>query len=138
MTLSELSRNFNLNKRLVRDERILESLQLAACPGAQVLTGMPHAPGVKDKVGDLAAEIVDMQDEIESLKAQIKDEKLRATSFIETVEDEQMRTIMRLRFIRCLEWKDVAAIIGGGNTEEGVKTLCYRFLRPKKMKRRVP
>ena len=32
----------------------LLDLQEAAVPGAQVLTGMPHTPGVKDKVGNLA------------------------------------------------------------------------------------
>ena len=39
---------------------MLQSLRDAACPGAAALTGMPHTPGIKDKVGDLAAEIVDM------------------------------------------------------------------------------
>ena len=35
--------------------------------GAQVITGMPHAPGVRDTVGDLVVEIEDVKGEIERL-----------------------------------------------------------------------
>lgn len=138
VTLQELSRYSKLKERKARDEQILESLKAAAVPGAQIITGMPHGTGVQDKVGDLAAEIVDMQNEIDDLKIQIAKEEQHAVAYIEAVEDEQMRTIMRLRFLRCLEWRDAAHIIGGGNTEEGVKTACYRYLKPKKVKRHVP
>ena len=59
MTLKELNGHFVLRERLARAKEMLASLQAAACPGAQVLTGMPHAPGVSDKVGDLAVEIAE-------------------------------------------------------------------------------
>ena len=59
--MQELSKYYNLLQRIHRAEEILAGLQSAAIPGAQVLNGMPHAPGVKDRLGDLAAEITDMQ-----------------------------------------------------------------------------
>ena len=40
---------------------ILQNLKRSVGPGTQALTGMPHAPGVKDKVGDLATEITYME-----------------------------------------------------------------------------
>lgn len=129
MTLQELSLYFKLRERLERDKQILESLQAAACPGAQVMTGMPHSPGIKNKVGDLAVEIADMREEISGLEVAIEEEERRVITFIEAVPDEQMRTILRLRFIRCLTWQEVADIIGGRNTEEGVRKSCYRFLK---------
>ena len=57
MTLQELSKYYKLHERLERNREMLSSLYVAAGPGAQVITGMPHAPGVSDKVGDLAAEL---------------------------------------------------------------------------------
>lgn len=128
MTLQELSQHFKLRERLERDEEILESLQAAACPGAQVLTGMPHAPGVRDKVGDLAIEIVDMEERIRYLREEIAREEARVTSFIASIENDQTRMVFRLRFLRCLTWGEVAAVIGGRNTESGVKNICYRYL----------
>lgn len=128
MTLQELSQYFKLRERLARDEEMLESLRAAACPGAQVLTGMPHASGVKDKVGDLAVEIADMEERIRFLKAEIKREENKVTAFIASIENDQTRLIFRLRFVRCLTWGEVAAVIGGRNTEEGVKSICYRYL----------
>ena len=51
---------------------MLQSLRDAACPGAAALTGMPHTPGIKDKVGDLAAEIVDMDARVGFLEEEVK------------------------------------------------------------------
>lgn len=128
MTLQELSQYFKLRERLDRDEEILESLEATACPGAQVLTGMPHTPGVKDKVGDLAVEIADMKERIRFLEEEIAREEVKVSAFITAIENDQTRMIFRLRFLRCLTWGEVAAVIGGRNTEAAVKNMCYRYL----------
>ena len=72
MTLLELNQHYELVEKLTKAREMLQSLRDAACPGAAVLTGMPHAPGVKDKVGDLAAEIVDMDARVGWLEAEVK------------------------------------------------------------------
>lgn len=128
MTLQELSRHFKLRERLDRDLELLKSLEAAACPGAQALTGMPHAPGVRDKVGDLAVEIADLKERIRYLEAEIENEEREVARFISAIEDEQLRIIFRLRFIRGLTWGEVAAVVGGRNTEEAVKASAYRYL----------
>lgn len=107
---------------------MLQSLRDAACPGAAVLTGMPHAPGVKDKVGDLAAEIVDMDARVGWLEAEVKASEESIMPFIRGIDDDQTRLIFRLRFLRGLAWKEVAAVIGGRNSEDSVKMVCYRYL----------
>lgn len=128
MTLQELSQYFKLRERLERDEEMLESLQAAACPGAQILTGMPHTPGIKDKVGDLAVEIVDMKDHIRVLMDEVASKEVTISAFIGAIKNDQTRVIFRLRFLRCLTWGEVAAVVGGRNTESGVKNMCYRYL----------
>lgn len=128
MTLEELNRHFALRKRLDRAKEMLASFRAAAYPGAQVLTGMPHAPGVSDKVGNLAAEIADLESRIEFLQGEITREEAKIIAFISGIEDDQARMILRLRFFRCLTWGEVAAVIGGHNTESAVKNICYRHL----------
>ena len=49
MTLKELSQLYYLNREIEMDKRRLKALEVKALPGAQVITGMPHAPGVTDK-----------------------------------------------------------------------------------------
>lgn len=128
MTLQELSHHFKLRERLERDTELLKFLEAAACPGAQVLTGMPHAPGVRDKVGDLAVEIADLKERIRYLENEIEVEEQEVTRFITSIPDEQLRIIFRLRFLRGLTWGEVAAVVGGRNTEEAVKSSAYRYL----------
>lgn len=128
MTLQELSQYSKLQERLNQAEETLHSLQSAAQPGAQNLTGMPHAQGIRDKVGDLAVEIADLKERIRFLREESQREKVKVAAFISTIENVQTRTVFRLRFIRCLTWGEVAAVIGGRNTEAGVKSLCYRYL----------
>lgn len=128
MTLEELTRCFQLRERLAQDEQMLQALRDAVFPGGQNLDGMPHAPGVKDKVGDLAIEIADLEAQMRCLKKEIKRTERRVSRFINTIPDEQVRLIFRLRFMRGLAWAEVAAVIGGRNTKAAVKSACYRYL----------
>ncbi len=55
-------------------------------------------------------------------------EEQEVTRFITAIPDEQLRVIFRLRFLRGLTWGEVAAVVGGRNTEEAVKSSAYRYL----------
>lgn len=140
MTLSELSRYFKLQSKQQRNQLMLESLQDKAhtgALGAQVITGMPHAPGVRDTVGDLVVEIEDVKGEIERLGIEMDQAEREISSYIETIPDIQTRLIFRLRFLRCMTWDEVADTIGGRNTVSGVKKTCYRYLDAEKAKRKA-
>lgn len=131
MTLQELSKYYKLHERLERNREMLSSLYAAAGPGAQVITGMPHAPGVSDKVGDLAAELWDLQSKIDYLEQRCAEEKKKLEKYIGAIKDDQTRMIFRLRFIHCMTWPQVAETIGGRNTANSVKLICHRYLKPK-------
>ena len=94
MTLAELNWHFALRDKLEKARETMATLRQKALPGASALTGMPHTPGVSDKVGDLAAEIADMDAYIQYIEA----------------------------------WAEVSSVIGGPNSEESVKKMCYRYL----------
>lgn len=48
--------------------------------------------------------------------------------YIETVPDSLVRQILSLRYINGLDWNQVAAHVGGGNTADGVRMIHNRFL----------
>lgn len=129
MTVRELSVYYKLQKRLERNRGMLLSLIEAAGLKAQALDGMPHAPGVSDKVGDMAVEIADLKDKIASLEKACDRERLKMEKYIGQIKDDQTRMIFRLRFLRCMTWSQVAEAIGGRNNADSVKHICYRYLR---------
>lgn len=130
MTLQELSKYYKLHERLEQNREMLSSLYAAAGPGAQVITGMPHAQGVSDKVGDLAIEIGDLQSRIDHLESRCAVEKKKLEKYIDTIKDDQTRMIFRLRFIHCMNWLQVAETIGGRRTTaNSVKAICYRYIK---------
>lgn len=128
MTKEDLSRHLELRKRMANALELLASLEAAAGPHAQRLDGMPRSPSVGDSTGNLAAEIADMGAVVEGLQAEVARSEAAVAAWIGTIEDLQTRMIFRLRYIRGLAWKEVAALIGGGNTDRGVRTRASRYM----------
>lgn len=128
MDRHELHYHWDLRQKLAESLEMLASLEAKAGPRAQRLDGMPHASGIRDPVADLAVEIADLKKCIDDLNAEISRSEAVVTAYIQTIEDSRTRMIFRLRFIRGLAWKEVAALIGGKNTESAVKLTCHRYL----------
>ena len=131
MTLQELSKYYKLHERLERNKEMLSSLYATAGLGAQVITGMPHAPGTSDKVSSLIIEIEDLKSRIDYLESRCAQEKKKLEEYIGVIKDDQTRMVFRLRFIHCMTWPQVAEAIGGRNTANSVKLICHRYLNPK-------
>lgn len=129
MTLQELSKHYKLKEQLQQDLEILESMRAKTAPGAPALTGMPHAPGVSDKVAFLAIEIADMSNRVEVLRAEIETERRKLETYISTIPDDRIRLIFKFRFIYCMSWKEVADTMGWSYTEKGSRDLVYSYLR---------
>ena len=129
MTLQELSKYYKLHERLERNKEMLSSLYATAGLGAQVITGMPHAPGTSDKVSSLIIEIEDLKSRIDYLESRCAQEKTKLEEYIGVIKDDQTRMVFRLRFIHCMTWPQVAEAIGGRNTATNVKLICYRYLK---------
>lgn len=127
MTLKYLNMGFALRERLNRAYDMVESLKEAAVPGAQNLSGMPHAQGVSDKIGDLAVEIADMKSRISSMEDELEEYEDKVTEFADGVEDERVRLILRLRFVRGLTWEETADVIGISSAS--AKNIAYRYIR---------
>lgn len=90
---------------------------------------MPHAPGVRDLVGDLALEIADARDAVSSIDAQIKAEEPEIMAFIASINDITLRTIFRLKYIRGYEWKEIPDYVDDYATVHSVSSAVYRYMR---------
>ena len=127
MTRQDLEKHLKMRRQLMECRDILQNLKRSVGPGTQALTGMPHAPGVKDKVGDLATEIAYMERRVAALQAKVDDQAVEVRNFIAGVQDDQMKVILSLRYIRGLTWIEVALVLGGRNTGSGVRSAVWRF-----------
>lgn len=128
MTMKELSQLYWLNREIERDKARLEELYTKAISCTQSITGMPHVPGVTDKVGNYSGEIADLRGIIEANIQRCFYELNRLNRYIDSVDDPQMRMILSLRFVNGLPWRQVAESIGGNNSEDSVRMMCKRFL----------
>lgn len=129
MTTKELYQLYHLNHEIEMDRLRLRNLEARAQPAAQVITGMPHTPGTKDKVGECAAEIADLRGIIEAKHRQCLYERARLERYIAGIDDSLTRQMFKLRFVNGLTWRQVAACIGGGNTGDGCRKAVQRYLR---------
>lgn len=130
MTLNELSQLYWLNREIEMDqERLAELEQKATSVSSPNLSGVPGGSNYFDnKIQRYVADIVDLQMIILAKQQQCIHERNRLERYIATIPDSLTRQVFTLRFVNGLPWKQVAAHIGGNNTEDSVKKTCYRYI----------
>lgn len=128
MTSKKLRHHWELRQQLEKHENLLCELRHSAQVMNHPLDGMPHAKGVRDKVGTLAVAIVDLEERITYLKKTISAEEGGVSAWINGIDDTFTRQVFRLRFLCGLSWADVAQTVGGRNTEAGIRMVCYRYM----------
>ena len=149
MTTKELSRLTNLNSeiRLLEEQKedIEYAMQQMPANFATSVTGsMPESPYTPRtiRIGGVVVGAVDMDNyakkrcELREIKTLIElrqqecfIEYTKLIRYINGVGDSLMRQILTLRYVNNLPWNQVAMSIGGGNTDENVKKLCYRYIK---------
>ncbi|WP_035288024.1 hypothetical protein [Clostridium sp. KNHs214] len=130
MTKQELSQLYYLNREIEHLKNRIAELECLATSTTAKITGMPHAPGISDKVGKYAAEIADLKELLDLNLKKCFYELNRLNRYIESIEDSQMRMIMSLRYINGLSWQQVAFSIGE-HDEQYPRRKHNRFLAKK-------
>lgn len=133
MTFETLRHHWELRQQLEKHEDLLCELRHSAQAANHAPDGMPHTKGVSDKVSTLAIAIVDLEERIAYLKKTIAAEEGDISAWIGSIEDPLTRQIFRLRFLCGLSWADVAQTVGGRNSENSIKTACYRYMERQRM-----
>lgn len=127
MTKKELSQLYWLNREIEKDKVRLAELEAAATDTSVKISGLPHVSGISDKTA-IAAEIADIRAIIKAKTDMSVAEYNRLNRYIAGVDDSLIRQILILRYVNGLGWQQVAAAIGGGNTEDGVRKAHDRYL----------
>ena len=128
MTLQDLNGHLDMVLQLQDAREGLENLQ-AKILGAQQYDGMPHAHEASRKTETLAAALEPQLEEVSRLEKIVARSEVEVKAFIGTIGDSKTRLIFRLRFLCGCKWDEVADLIGGGNTDNAVKHICYRYLQ---------
>ena len=128
MTLQELSQLYWLNREIELDVRRLRELQERALPGSPAAGGCTGSPAANDRVGLCAAELADLESVIREKLRLALAERCRLERYIASVDDSLLRQVFTLRFVSGLSWRQVAAGVGGGNTEDACRKAVRRYL----------
>ncbi len=126
MTLEDLNLHLDMVTDLAAARDRLQSMQ--SFLKAQNMDGMPRGSGDSRKVEQLAVLISQQREDVERMERMVTRSEPRIRGWIDTIQDNRTRQIFSLRFLAGFAWADVAMIIGGKNTEEAVKAVCYRYL----------
>lgn len=130
MTVKELSQLFYLNREIEMDTKRLEELRAnVGSLASPSLSGMPHGGDNQSKVEREAVELAALEAMIVAKKKRCIAEQLRLENYIQSIEESITRQVFTYRFINGLPWEQVAACIGGGNTQDSVKKCCYRYIK---------
>lgn len=129
MTLETLNKHFEFREQLNVARELLDELRAKIQPRAQVITGMPRAPGKKDFVAEMAIKLAKEEARIVDLEKAVQENAADVEAYIDTIEDEQVRWIFSLRFLYALQWKEVADFVGNGYSPEAAKSACYRYIK---------
>ena len=136
MTVDDLKELFYLDKVIDFENERLDDLRAKLNLHSPVISDMPKASGAKDKIGDITPLIVDEARKIEGEIRELEDRKRRLTEYIRKLPNIRVRIIMSLRYIDQMPWADVAAKIGGRETEDSVKKTCYRYFEQQQDKQK--
>lgn len=132
MTTKELSQLYHLNREIEADKKRLAEMRIDAySPKSPNLSGMPSGGG-ENRIERDVAKITYLEDLIAAKIKRCDTERIALEEYIMTIPDSLTRQIFEYRFVNGLPWSQVAANIGGGNSDEGVRIRVYRYLKDTK------
>ncbi len=112
MTKEELSQLYWLNKEVEVQQQRLKELECLVTSCTSNITGMPKGFNTVDKLANYVAEISDLKSQLEVNLKQCFNEIDKLHKYISSIEDSRARTILTLRYIKCLSWQEIADEIG--------------------------
>lgn len=129
MTLHELNGHLDAVTQLNDARETLQNMQ-SKILRAQQYDGMPHAHNESRNVEKISILLDTMAENVRRWeRVVLRSEESGIRAWIEAIPDSRTMAIFNLRFLCGCSWGEVAALIGGRNSEEAVKAVCYRYLQ---------
>lgn len=98
----------SLDKQIDRNILELEKWQSRASKITTIMTGMPGANNVSDKICDSVANIIDLDNQINADIDKYVDLKNEILEKINSISDDRYRNILSDRYINCWTWEEIA------------------------------
>lgn len=93
------------------------------------IDGMPHAPGISDKVGNLTVKLISLEEELNALIDRYVDEKAEVIKAIEKLPEREYGVLHRY-YLRNMTLEQVAEDIGYCTTQIWrIKKSAYELLK---------
>ncbi|MBR5155171.1 MAG: hypothetical protein IKW62_01640 [Clostridia bacterium] len=118
MTKKELMQLYYLNREIMYDMEELVNLKIE---NRGLKTGAWEKRREK-MIKKREAELVTKIHSCTELRDRVK-------RFIDSIEDSLTRQVFYYRYSKCMTWRQVAYMIGGGNSDEGVRKIAERYLK---------
>ena len=93
-----------------------ERVRMLAVNTVGSMDGMPHAPGITDKVGNLTVKLISLGEELDALIDEYIDRKQEVVKVLETLPEREYGVLHRY-YIRNMTWEQVAEDIGYCTTQ---------------------
>lgn len=109
MTEQELNKVRAVKKRIKDLEKKLQTLKMSASNLVPIIDGLPHATQAKSRVERIALMIVDCERELANNRDRLTQAKEElADKVMCEVSEPEWQTLLVLRYVECLPFKDVA------------------------------
>ncbi|MBE7031985.1 MAG: hypothetical protein E7401_03375 [Ruminococcaceae bacterium] len=118
MTKEKLMQLYYLNREIMNDTEELVELKIKA----RKSEGTRKNSEKEKIIAEHEARLVEKVRRCKRLRDEINE-------FIDGIEDSFTRQIIYYRYAKCMSWRKVAYMTGGGNTENGVRMAAARFLK---------
>lgn len=128
MTKDELERLSVLNIELKRDLERLCELRSIVSGRTSSLSGLPHIGMLRDNTGLYLSMIDELKKIIMERVLESILEYAKLNAFVNNIGDPLLRQIILYRYVDGLQWRQIAARIGGRNTEDSVRNCVNRYL----------
>ena len=117
MTKEKLRQLYYLNREIINDTEELVELKIKVRK-----SGKAEVNAEKEKlVAEFETRLVEKVRRCKSLRKEISE-------FIDGIEDSLTRQIIYYRYEKCMNWRQVAYMTGGCNTEESVRKIAERYI----------
>lgn len=119
ITINQLRQYRHIKANILLYEQELDELILKS----KALDGVGAKSGVTDTVAQIVLERDKMRGRIKSLT-----ERKNAIELYLSQCDEYFGLLLRWHYVDGRTWAAIALSIGGGNTEDGIRKACHRFV----------
>ena len=96
------------------------------------LSGMPGAPGTRDRIGDTMPDVIDAETELVILEQELVKVRDRVRDQIDQIGDLKAALILGLRYLDHMEWEQIADELDTGDgdmTGDAARHYANRYIR---------